>query len=213
MEDNRHKRMLELKDADVHKLKQDAEKLKDELSRCRQDIGKDCTSLAKSKDELGQCRQELTEERTSLARLKDELNECRQDLKEERMSLVKIQKTNEELEKEAAMKEPLFQVGKIVRLRFLAQASQLFRGSTEQASVKRLLGHIAEGNAKAHCGLKDTDVTLFTGGFLSMMEVLQYGEIFQKLYDCKPHAKETRPKKLIEVSGILPCRLDKSWLI
>ncbi|CZR54796.1 uncharacterized protein PAC_04680 [Phialocephala subalpina] len=92
-----------------------------------------------------------------------------------------LETRNRELQLEVHLKEPLFQIGKDVRTRYLeeARSSQLKVAQLDKAAIKR--GHVAVWNA-----LGEADAAVLNGGFLTNLQLKNLTPVFKTLYGDDP---------------------------
>jgi hypothetical protein len=120
--------------------------------------------------------------------------------------LSRLKEENTKLQQELIVKEPLFEMGKKVRIRYLAQAREMVlfvkprKGDTIQIERQELdkVG-IENGNLSAHGGNGKADAALFQGNFLSETERYAYWVVFQALYKTPPQDYGTRSPKYLEI--------------
>jgi hypothetical protein len=100
---------------------------------------------------------------------------------ESKVSQLKVK--NAKLQQELAVKEPLFETGEKVRIRYLEQAREtiLFVASKTLDKFR-----IENGNIAAHGGNVKADAALFQGDFLSKKERTTFWVVFKALYTTSP---------------------------
>ncbi|KAF8852475.1 hypothetical protein BDZ45DRAFT_695060 [Acephala macrosclerotiorum] len=94
-----------------------------------------------------------------------------------------LETRNRELQLEVHLKEPLFQIGKDVRTRYLeeARSSQLTvaRRELDKAAIER-------GNAAVYNGVSEADAAVLNGGFLTNLQLKNLTPVFKTLYGDDP---------------------------
>jgi hypothetical protein len=107
-----------------------------------------------------------------------------------------LMEDNTKLKQELVVKQPLFDTGRKVRIRYLEQARELVMFVKPQNLVKI---RIENGNIAAHGGNGTADAALFHGDFLSKKERSTYLVVFKALYTTSPDVYGALSPKYLEV--------------
>jgi hypothetical protein len=113
-----------------------------------------------------------------------------------------LKERNKQLEDEIQLKEPLFQTGLSIRLRFL-ENNRAYMFGTEEEERRPDPSIVRRGNDAAHAGLGQGDAVIFQGSwFNDSLPKYPLEETFQKLYHDKPSNYQPRSTKMLEATDL-----------
>jgi hypothetical protein len=101
-----------------------------------------------------------------------------------------------ELEQDRDLKDPLFQVGVSIRVRYLEMAKKMALGSPR---AKLDISSIEKGNEAAHHAMGEVDAILFQGDILSAQAKNRLTIPFTELYKSSPKDYSSMSKKMSQV--------------
>lgn len=112
------------------------------------------------------------------------------------LKVSELREENAKLQEELVVKQPLFDTGRKVRIRYLEQARELVL-FVKPKNLDKV--RIENGNIAAHGGNGKADAALFQGDFLSKKERSTYWVVFKALYTTSPDVYGSLSPKYLEV--------------
>jgi chromosome segregation ATPase len=147
-------------------------------------------------ESLARANVKLQEREKEIADLRADLEDAETYGKAKREEQKSLESRIADLERERSIREPLFQVGVSIRVRYLEMAKKLVmrsaRGDLDIDSIKR-------GNAAAHSAMGEVDAVLFHRNILSNRAKISITSPFAELYGCNSRDCSSLSSKMIQV--------------
>jgi len=137
----------------------------------------------------------LRDKNDAITKLQEKVTRLEREAITRESNLQTKQQVITSLEETAALKEPLFQIGAKVRLRFL-QITRSYYGLEKTIPWDKKVN--SEGNQAAHNGNAALDKLLFKTGVLSGALRKRFSKVFETIYESSPDNPISMPQIMID---------------